>query len=217
MTQPGWRAVGGESFSVAQSIGGLRGFLESSAPGVVFVIAYLVWGGFRIPTIAAVATVAVLVGLRLVQRTPILHALSGVFGVALGAVWAWRFADPGEYFVPGFWANGVTLAVLLLSIVIGWPLVGVAVAAVRGASFAWRRDVRARRRFAAATLVMAALFALKLVVQLPLYWSGNVAALGVAKVAMGLPLFALTAWLAWLIVRGVSLPHQSEETEIPSP
>jgi len=135
-----------------------------------------------------------------------------VFGVVLGAVWAWRFADPGEYFVPGFWINGATFAGLVLSIVVGWPVVGVAVALARGASTEWRSNVRLRRRFGLATAILAAVFALKLVVQLPLYWAGEVAALGIAKLAMGIPLFVLTAWGIWLMVRGEELPgHPREE------
>lgn len=211
MTQTGWRAVGSEEFSARESVGGWRGLIESSAPGVVFVVAYLAWGGYKIPTIAACTAVVLMVLARLIGRQPVIHALGGVFGVALGALWAWRFADPGEYFVPGFWINGATAAGLALSIVIGWPAVGVVVAFARGASMEWRSDRRLRRRFAAATWIMVALFALKLVVQLPLYWADEVAALGIAKLAMGIPLFVLTAWGIWVMVRGEELPGHSPE------
>jgi len=211
VTQSGWRAVGAEEFSVRESVGGVRGLLESSAPGVVFVVAYLIWEGYKIPTTAALATVVLMVIARLVGRQPVIHALGGVFGVGLGAIWAWRFADPGEYFVPGFWINGATFAGLVMTIVVGWPAVGVVVAVVRGAPMEWRRDVRLRRRFAVATWIMAGLFALKLVVQLPLYWADEVAALGVAKLAMGIPLFVLTAWGIWLMVRGERLPGHDPE------
>lgn len=211
MTQTGWQAVGSAEFSARDSIGGWRGLIESSAPGVVFVVAYLAWGGYKIPTIAAVTTVSLMVLARLLVRQPIIHAFGGVFGVVLGAIWAWRFADPGEYFVPGFWINGATFAGLVLSIVVGWPVVGVAVALARGASSKWRDDQRLRRRFGLATAILAAVFALKLVVQLPLYWAGEVAALGVAKLAMGVPLFVLTAWGIWLMVRGEELPGHNPE------
>jgi hypothetical protein len=42
---------------------------------------------------------------------------------------------------------------------------------------------------------------LRLVIQLPLYLAGAVVALGVAKVALGLPLFAVAVWLSWLLLR----------------
>lgn len=214
MSASGWRAVAGEEFSVRESIGGVRGLIESSAPGVVFVTAYLVWGGYRIPTLAAVAAVVIAVAVRLAQRAPFTQAVSGVVGVALGAVWAWKFADPGEYFVPGLVINAVTLVGLVLSIVVAWPIVGVFVAILRGHDMSWRRDARLRSLFARATWVMAALFAAKLAVQLPLYLAGSVAALGVAKVAMGIPLFVLVAWAIWLMVRNAELPRAPED---PSP
>ena len=47
----------------------------------------------------------------------------------------------------------------------------------------------------------AGLFLLRLAVQVPLYFAGAVVALGVARTAMGLPLFALGIWLTWLMVR----------------
>ena len=46
-----------------------------------------------------------------------------------------------------------------------------------------------------------ALFSLRLAVQLPLYLAGAVVALGVARVAMGIPLFVVGAWLSWLVLK----------------
>lgn len=74
-----------------------------------------------------------------------------------------------------------------------------------------RRDpVRAaeHRRHRAATAVLAAMFALRLAVEVPLYLTGaaGVGALGVARLVLGLPLFALTAWFVWLLVRDPAGP-----------
>ena len=54
-----------------------------------------------------------------------------------------------------------------------------------------------------ATLLFAGLYAAKLAVQLPLLLTGQVAALGAAKIAMGLPAFAVIAYLVWLMHRGL--------------
>jgi hypothetical protein len=45
------------------------------------------------------------------------------------------------------------------------------------------------------------MFLARLVVQYPLYKSGNVNALGTARLAMGYPLFILTAWATWQVLR----------------
>ena len=55
----------------------------------------------------------------------------------------------------------------------------------------------------------AGIFVLRVAVQVPLWLSGQVAALGVAKLALGLPLFALGAWATWWGLRGYS--SSSEE------
>ena len=78
-----------------------------------------------------------------------------------------------------------------------------------------RRDpVRAaeHRRHRAATAVLAAMFALRLAVEVPLYLTGaaGVGALGVARLVLGLPLFALTAWFIWLLVRDPARPARPD-------
>jgi hypothetical protein len=50
------------------------------------------------------------------------------------------------------------------------------------------------------------MFSVRLLVQLPLYLAGAVVALGVARTAMGIPVFALCIWLTYLLVRGVRVP-----------
>ena len=45
------------------------------------------------------------------------------------------------------------------------------------------------------------LFAARLIVQYPLYLSGNVNLLGTARLIMGFPLFAVAAWLTWQVVK----------------
>jgi hypothetical protein len=55
--------------------------------------------------------------------------------------------------------------------------------------------------YARASWLWVGLFLLRLAVQLPLYLAGAVVALGTARVAMGIPLFALGIWLSWLVIR----------------
>ncbi|WP_061965579.1 DUF3159 domain-containing protein [Demequina aurantiaca] len=207
----GAQLLGGEDFSFAAAIGGPRGFVESILPGLVFVVAYITVGGFQVPVIASVVVVVAMVAARLIQRTPVTQALSGVLGVALGAVWAWRSGDAGEYFLPGLWINAAYLAAVLITMIVGWPVVGIAVGLLRGLGTSWRKDRALRRRMQLATAVLAATFLLRLVVQVPLYMSDNVAALGTAKLAMGVPLFALSLWVMWLLVGSVGRPQAARD------
>jgi hypothetical protein len=56
-----------------------------------------------------------------------------------------------------------------------------------------------------ATWIVIAVLALRLAVQVPLYFMGPDAlvALGTARLVMGVPLYALGLWLAWMVSRPV--------------
>ncbi len=215
MTTPSTPSIlGAERFSFADAVGGWRGLVESTLPGLVFVVVFVATGTFSAPVIAALAVVAGLVAVRLIQRTAVAQALSGVVGVVLGAVWAWRTGSASGYFVPGLWANAGYLAAAVVSILVRWPLVGIVVGIGRGWGTRWRDDRAVTRLMSVATLIVAAIFALRLAVQVPLYLADEVAALGTAKLVMGVPLFALGLWVTWLVVRSATLapapadPHQ---------
>lgn len=209
----GMRAITAERFSALDALGGVRGMVEAVAPGLLFVVVYLVSGQRLTPALVAAGGAAVLAVLaRLVQRTPLTQAFSGVIGVGIGVVWAWRTGDASDYFAYGLWVNAAYLVGTLVTIVVGWPLVGLVVGMFRNdgpltggpwsAVVGWRRDPVQRRRYALATWPWVGMFGLRLAVQLPLYLADEVAWLGTAKLAMGLPLTALTLWLSWMLVRG---------------
>lgn len=201
----GFQALVGEEFSFTDAIGGVRGLVESTAPGLVFVVVYVVTRELTPSLVASLGVAVLFVVVRLLQRTPVTQAFSGVVGIAVGVAWAWWTGRAQDFFAGGLLANAAYLLAMVGSIAARWPAVGVVVALLRGEDMAWRSDpARAgeRRRFVWATWVMAAVFALRLAVQVPLYLAGEdaVAALGTAKLAMGLPLFAVGLWITWLLV-----------------
>jgi hypothetical protein len=58
------------------------------------------------------------------------------------------------------------------------------------------------RLYARASWIWVGVFAVRLAVQLPLYLAGALVALGVARAAMGVPIFAVAIWLTFLVLRG---------------
>lgn len=205
-----------DEFSVSDTVGGWRGVVESSLPGIAFVIAFVIDGGFQIPVIAAVATMAVLIVVRLFQRQPIRQALSGAIGVAIGAAWAFFVGEPEGFYVPGLYLNAAYALGIGISMIVGWPVVGVVWGLVTSRGSVWREDRHARRRMQGASAVLLSLFVLKLAVQVPLYLADQVAALGVARLVMGLPLYALTLWVVWAMVRDAG-PRPGPEDQPQSP
>src|SRR5699024_2143213 len=99
--------------------------------------------------------------------------------------------------------NAVALLVLGFSLALRRPLVGLLVGLLDPRVADWAEDRDARRVYTRATLLFAGLYVAKLAVQLPLLLTGQVAALGAAKIAMGLPAFAVIAYLVWLMHRGL--------------
>jgi hypothetical protein len=208
----GMRAITQDEFSALDALGGVRGVVESVAPGLLFVVVYLASGQRLAPALIASAASAVLAVLvRLVQRTPPTQAFSGVIGVGIGVLWAWRTGEASDYFAYGLWVNAAYLVGTLVSVLVGWPLVGLVVGLfdkngpLTGGSWsqavAWRQDPVLVRRYAWATWPWVALFALRLLVQVPFYLGGDVVWLGTAKLAMGVPLTAVALWLSWMMVR----------------
>lgn len=192
------------------ALGGRRGVVESVLPGVVFLIVYtitqsLVWSVLT-PLVASVGFIVA----RLIQRSPIQPAVVGLFGVAISATVAIVSGRPENNFLLGLWVNAVTLTVLIGSFLFRRPLIGVIAGALVGDS-EWFRD-RARFTMASvATMLWAGLFGLRLAVQVPLYLAGEpaVQALATAKLVMGIPLYGLTLWLTWLLLRSV---YRRDET-----
>ncbi len=185
-----------------EAVGGPLGMAETALPGVAFVVAYTASGSdTNTAAIVAVALALVLTVARLAKRETPLHALSGLVGVGIAAFIATRSGRAEDFFLPGLLMNAAYAAAFLISIAVKHPLVGVIVANLDGEGSAWRRDPQRARAFVLASWMWAGLFALRLLVQLPLYLTHSVVALGVVKTAMGIPLFVIGIWLTWLLVR----------------
>jgi len=188
--------------TISEAVGGPLGMAETALPGVAFVVAYTVSGSdTNLSAAVAVGVAFVLAVLRLVRRETPRHALSGLIGVVFAAFIATRSGEAKNFFLPGLLLNVAYASAFFVSIVVRWPLVGVIVGQLDGEGFAWRQDPRRVRAFTLASWLWVVLFGLRLLVQLPLYLADAVVALGVARTAMGIPLFALGLWLTYLLVR----------------
>lgn len=191
-----------------EAIGGPLGMAESALPAVAFVVAYTVSGqNTDIAAIVAVGLALVLTVVRLAKRETPRHAISGLIGVAFAAFVATRSGRAEDFFLPGLIANAGYAAAFAISIALRRPLVGYIVTQLDGSAQSdWRADPARMRAFVQASWLWAGLFLTRLAVQLPLYLAGAVVALGIARTAMGLPLFALALWLSWLLARRAPAP-----------
>ena len=138
---------------------------------------------------------------RIVRRETLQYALAGFAGVALAAFVADRTGRAEDFFLPGLLLNAAYAAAYLVSIVVRRPLLGILLESVAGRGWAWIKDRELVRVYSRASWIWVGVFTLRLAVQLPLYLAGAVVALGIAKAAMGLPIFAVAIWLSYLVLR----------------
>src|SRR5690606_14672399 len=141
--------------------------------------------------------------IRLATRSAATQAFAGVFGIALSAGLALLTGRAEDNFVIGLVINIVSVVVLLVSLVIRWPLVGLIVGVLTNEWTAWRQDRAKRRVLTVATWLWVGLFSLRLAVQAPLYFSGQTEWLAATKLLMGVPLYAGMLWVTWLLVKSV--------------
>lgn len=198
-----------ENFDIWQTVGGVRGLLESTLPGLVFVVLYALYHNLQIPLIGAGAIALVFALVRLVTKGSLTYALSGAFGVGIGVLWAW-FSGKGEnFFSWGLITGSIYGTVIIGANLIGFPVAAMALSAVWNLPWKWwrNRELIAEKHLAPlakASLIVswiwAGLFVLRVGLQLPFWLSGNIAVLGVLKLILGIPPFILCAWLSWVLI-----------------
>lgn len=193
-----------EALLLERALGGWRGIIDSGLPTVVFVVAYLVTGNeLRTSLIAAVGAGVVIVIWRLIRRQPLQQVIAGFVGLLIAAWFSSRTGRAEDVFLPGMLLNIGYGAAFLISILVRWPLLGIAMGYLTGEGTSWRSDPDLRRVYAAASWIWVGVFGLRLVVQVPLYLAGAVAPLGVAKVVLGWPLYLAGAYATYRVLAPV--------------
>lgn len=198
---------------ITNALGGTRGLLDSGLPSLVFLIAYNIGHGLKDAAIAAIIASAILTLIRLIRRDTLQHVISGFVGVAFCALLARKTGHAVDFYLPGLIINVVYGAVYATFNFIGLPILGLLLGPILGENLAWRKVPERKRAYIRAGWLWVALFISRLVVQYPLYRSGNINALGTARLVMGYPLFLLVAWGSWVVLRAVPSVKPEVKTE----
>jgi hypothetical protein len=223
----GLAQAGKADFSLAQAVGGPRGVVEAVLPGLLYVVVFTATRDLKWAIAVSVGAAVLAVLARVVTRSSPSQALAGVVGVVVCALVAKETGEARDYYVPGFFVNiGSGLLYLAstirfpaftvpgTSVRVGpgpFPVLGVVIGLLTGEHFRWRHDPARLRAYQRVTWLFAALFAARLLVQVPLYFANQVGALGIARLVMGLPLFALAVWITWLVLRAVPPARPDDE------
>lgn len=197
-----------------EQMGGPMGMLDSALPVVVFVAVNSFAGLY--PAIFAALGAGVLIAIfRLVRKRPVMHAISGLFGVGIAAFIAYKSGSAGGFFKFGIWSYLVYGGALIVSVLVRWPLIGLIWESINGRGRSWRQDKKLVRRYDLATGVWIAIFAARYLVQNALLGQEEIGWLATAKIIMGTPLYILGILITvWIVVRGTSTAMPSFATII---
>lgn len=168
--------------TLLQQMGGVSGMVYSTVPVVVFVVVNALVS-LGIALLVSVATAGAIALFRLLRREPLQPAISGLFGVAIGAFLAHRSGQARDFFLLGIWYSGALAVVFAGSTLVRWPLAGVIWHGLNGDGHGWRSDRPLRRAYTLATLLWAVMFAVKFAAQRWLYEANEPGWLAVAKIA----------------------------------
>ena len=187
---------------VLNALGGKRGLIDSGLPALVFLIVFNLSGKDVNAALYAAVALSVLLTLhRLIKRETIQHAFSGLIGVGICALISKRTGNAADFYLPGLWINAAYGLLYAITNLVKWPILGVMLGPILGENLLWRKDPARLNAYIKAGWLWVAMFAARLIVQYPLYKSGNINVLGTARLLMGYPLFILTAWGTWQILR----------------
>ncbi|MDA2962853.1 MAG: DUF3159 domain-containing protein [Actinomycetota bacterium] len=189
---------------VVAALGGKKGLIDSGLPALIFLIVFNLSGkDVNTAIYAAVGLSLVLTAMRLVKRETVQHAFSGLIGVGICALISKRTGSAADFYLPGLWINAVYGLMYTITNLIRWPILGLMLGPILGENLMWRKDPARLNAYIRAGWLWVGMFVARLLIQYPLYQSGNVNALGTARLFMGYPLFILTAWGTWQILRKI--------------
>lgn len=188
---------------ISTQLGGWRGMVEAAIPVGVFIVVNLVWA--LEPAVLASAGVAIAIAaVRLAQRRPVRYAVNGLFGIGLGAFIAWRTGEARAFYLPGIFISYGYAGAMIVSVLVRQPVVGWLWSVLfAGGKSNWRGDRRLMRTFMWLTVLWAAVWIAKVSAQAGLYVADQEHLLGIARLVLGAPPYALLLAITILVVRRV--------------
>lgn len=196
---------------VLAAFGGKKGLIDSGIPSVLFLIVFNITDELRPALLASVSISAILTIIRLAMKDTIQHAISGLIGSLICAWFANRTGNASDLYLPKLLTNLGYGSVYLIANLAGWPILGLLLGPILGENLQWRKDPVRARAYKRASWLWVGMFFTRIVVQYPIYRSGNVNLLGTVNLAMGYPLFLATAYGSWMILKSVPVTKAKEQ------
>lgn len=201
-----------ERETIMAAFGGKKGLFDSSIPSLVFLIIYNLRDSLQEALLSAILSGVVITVLRLSQRVTVQHALGGFFGLLISAAIAWKTGSAEGFFLTKIGINAFYMTVYAIGNLAGYPILGLVLGPLLGENLHWREVPARKRAYINVGWLWVGLFALRLAIQVPMLGK-DVNALGIVNLVMGVPLFLVTGFLSWLILKRVPTAKAPEGEE----
>ncbi|MEI6762617.1 MAG: DUF3159 domain-containing protein [Actinomycetes bacterium] len=198
---------------ILSALGGTRGLIDSGIPSVLFLVVFNFGHHLRTALIASIALSIVLTIMRVLKRESLQHALSGLFGIAICALFAGHSGKASAFYLPSIYKNIAFLILYATANLLRFPLLGLVIGPIIGENLEWRKNVARRKAYTNAGWLWVAMFALRIAIQYPLYRANKLNELGVANFFLGYPLYLIVLWGSWQIIRRTPSVKISSENE----
>jgi hypothetical protein len=197
---------------IIAALGGTRGLIDSGVPSILFLVIFNFGHHLHLAIYASVALSVLLTIYRLIKRESLQHALSGLFGIAICALFAGHSGKASAFYLPSIYKNIFFLIIYGGANLIRYPLLGLVIGPILGENLEWRKHPARKKVYTQAGWLWAGMFALRIAIQYPLYLANKLNALGVANFFLGYPLYLAVLWGTWQILRRVPAVKINEES-----
>ena len=194
-----------KNVDILATLGGPLGIIESLTPGTVYVTLYSLTLNVVLSASIAGTIALIFAVLQLIRKRPLTQVFAGVVGLGLSVYLPLRDGlnntHAADYFIPGLLTNlGYGLA-FGVSLLFRFPLAAIVLSLLNPKAKTWKTDRAVYKRLYWITFMWFGMFLVRLAIEVPLYLSNQVPALGLAKVVLGTPFYALIVWFSWLMAR----------------
>ena len=170
---------------------------DALLPPLVYAVSNSILG-LTLAVFLAVATALINFGRRVIKEENWKYALGGLAGVILASSLAYLSNNASNYFIPALTSSALFLLASVITLLIGKPLAAWASHLSRGwpLEWFWRDDVKPAYR--EVTIFWSLYFALRLTIQINLFFSDAVLNLAWVNIILGWPAIIVVLVISYI-------------------
>ena len=170
---------------------------DALLPPLIYAVSNSIFG-LQTAVILAVTTALINFSRRIIKKENWKYSLAGLIGVIFASSFAYLSNNASNYFIPALTSSTLFLLASVITVLIGKPLAAWASHLSRGwpLEWFWRQDVKPAYR--EVTILWAVHFALRLTIQLRLFFSEAVLNLAWVNILLGWPAIIVVLTISYI-------------------